>query len=269
MEKILYRNRKIKLLLCKLKKLNKICLQEKELLKKEYATFPKETIHIKKVDSYYACYKQKGSTETSISKNHQSAQFLARKMQAISEIDDINVSLDVLGNAINTLEKHIISQKTKKGHATLDKLQDFFGNILFALNIKEISLIKKFTRDANWYSEGLKYVTKCGIAVRSKSEMIIADILYSYGILFLYEPTIQVGDRVLHPDFLIIRSDGSIIIWEHFGLFDEPEYKEKMIEKMELYGKNGFDLHTNLIFTTEKDITKKEVLEKIVEERLI
>jgi hypothetical protein len=46
-----------------------------------------------------------------------------------------------------------------------------------------------------------EYYTRQGLRVRSKSEVIIADILDDMSIPFLYEKPLQIGSGTVHPDF--------------------------------------------------------------------
>ena len=53
------------------------------------------------------------------------------------------------------------------------------------------------------------HTTSRGLKVRSKSELIICEIFYKYGIEFRYEEVIYINGRRLEPDFIIRRkSDG-------------------------------------------------------------
>ena len=49
------------------------------------------------------------------------------------------------------------------------------------------------------------YTTLRGEKVRSKSEQIIADRLYIRGIPYKYECPLRVGNKIIHPDFTILR----------------------------------------------------------------
>lgn len=100
--------------------------------------------------------------------------------------------------------------------------------------------------------------------VRSKSERTIADLLTEYGILFHYEEKLVINGAVYYPDFIIMRDDGSMIIWEHFGLMDKEEYYIKTCAKLESYRKAGFAAHTNLICTYEEDMVSDDILEEIL-----
>ena len=62
-------------------------------------------------------------------------------------------------------------------------------------------------------------LTSDGRRVRSKSELIIAEVLISMGIPFRYEYPKTIGKILVHPDFtcLNVRTRKEFI-WEHFGM---------------------------------------------------
>lgn len=92
-----------------------------------------------------------------------------------------------------------------------------------------------------------------GVYYRSKSEMLIAQVLTSYGIQFKYEAELQVNGKWMYPDFVIYRpKDGKIFILEHFGLMQNEEYRYKCFSKLEDYYQEGYVLWDNLILTFDK-----------------
>ena len=100
-----------------------------------------------------------------------------------------------------------------------------------------------------------EYYTSTGIRVRSKSEVIIADALSHSGIPDRYEyPTSIKGWGTLYPDFtcLDIRSREEII-WEHFGLMNDPDYVENAVQKIAHYAASGYTLGKNFIATFESN----------------
>lgn len=114
--------------------------------------------------------------------------------------------------------------------------------------------------------------TSRGERVRSKSEIIIADILAHYKVPYRYEyPHVfydvsykalagssssgiyKRGKRiVVYPDFtcLNVRTRREFI-WEHFGLMDDPDYAKSAVFKRELYEKNGLYTGESILFTEE------------------
>lgn len=78
--------------------------------------------------------------------------------------------------------------------------------------------------------------------VRSKSEKIIADMLYHKNIPYKYECPINLkGLGMIYPDFTCLRlADRKTILWEHLGMMTDPIYCQKAMKKIDIYAKNGF-----------------------------
>ena len=103
---------------------------------------------------------------------------------------------------------------------------------------------------ADYMTEMRIHYTSRGLAVRSKSELLIAEMLYKYDIPFRYEPVIYITDVIkLIPDFLIRRKDGKLFYWEHEGMVNLKKYAEWQRVKSELYSKMGIVPWDNLIIT--------------------
>ena len=79
-----------------------------------------------------------------------------------------------------------------------------------------------------------------GEDVRSKSELIIANILYHHNIDYEYEGVLEIGGETRRPDFIIEDEDsGEIYYWEHLGMLNKKSYRESWDRKKEWYRKNG------------------------------
>jgi ATP-dependent exoDNAse (exonuclease V) alpha subunit len=80
-----------------------------------------------------------------------------------------------------------------------------------------------------------------GILVRSKSEVIVADILTSLGISFEYEQKLSANDPndFKLPDFTV-SYEGDTFYWEHLGMLSVPSYREKWDSKRQWYENNGY-----------------------------
>lgn len=83
--------------------------------------------------------------------------------------------------------------------------------------------------------------TRRGESVRSKSEVIIADLLYSKDIDYVYEYPFVGKDGVKrYPDFFFEDDEtGLQIYWEHLGMLQNPEYKERWERKLIWYREQG------------------------------
>lgn len=127
-----------------------------------------------------------------------------------------------------------------------------FTNEQYAENWKKQDYPKKpFTESA------VEFYTSTGIRVRSKSEIILAETLTRLEIPFRYEFPVKMKTKndvqiVFHPDFycLNVRTREEVI-WEHFGMMDNPEYVENVVEKIDIYHENDYFEGENLIFTME------------------
>ena len=89
----------------------------------------------------------------------------------------------------------------------------------------------------DWYAEGKIHQTLTDYMVRSKSEVIIANMLYERGIEFDYEVPLFAPDGSFYlPDFTI-NWRGDKWYWEHFGRMDTPRYKSETAQKLRWYRK--------------------------------
>jgi len=88
---------------------------------------------------------------------------------------------------------------------------------------------------------GLIHKTRRGDSVRSKSEVIIADLLYSKNIEYHYELRLVGQDgTVRYPDFTIEDDEtGQIIYWEHLGMMRNPTYRRRWQSKLAWYRTQG------------------------------
>ena len=106
--------------------------------------------------------------------------------------------------------------------------------------------------------ENTGLLTAKGECVRSKSEIIIADVLASLGIPYRYEfphelKCVESSRCVkVYSDFtcLNVRTRKEFV-WEHFGMMDDAEYAQNAVVKIEMYQNSGYFLGDNFIFTME------------------
>lgn len=89
--------------------------------------------------------------------------------------------------------------------------------------------------------EGLIHRTTRGELVRSKSEVIIANLLHALGITYAYEQPFKGQDgSVRYPDFTIEDAEaGRRVFLEHLGLLSEPAYRRRWLAKLDWYRSQG------------------------------
>jgi len=104
-----------------------------------------------------------------------------------------------------------------------------------------------------YYEQSLIHRTLKGELVRSKSEVIIANMLYDAGIEYEYEKELNLGeDGVRIPDFTIEDVEsGLCFYWEHCGMLGDAAYNKHWQEKRELYKKHGIIEGLNLIVSKD------------------
>lgn len=113
----------------------------------------------------------------------------------------------------------------------------------------------KKVAESKRYADQYKHLTDRGEYVASKSELMIANKLYSLGIHYEYEQEVVIENVHFRPDFTIYPNDGRVLYWEHAGMMDKPEYRQRHEEKMDVYARHGIRLQENLIVTQDRDGT--------------
>lgn len=87
--------------------------------------------------------------------------------------------------------------------------------------------------------QGLIHITSKGIAVRSMSELAIAEALTSAGVTYEYEKPLTLGGLTRYPDFTIEDEiSGRTIYWEHLGMLDNEGYRNSWEKKLAWYRSN-------------------------------
>lgn len=105
------------------------------------------------------------------------------------------------------------------------------NSFLFALHVVNEAL----TNRRGWYESGKIHEALSGDMLRSKSEVIIANLLHERNVPFRYEQPLFAGDGTLRlPDFTITWA-GRTYYWEHLGRLDLIDYAEAWKEKRAWY----------------------------------
>lgn len=100
------------------------------------------------------------------------------------------------------------------------------------------------------HPEQLNHKTLKGDFVRSKSEAIIANMLFVKKIEYHYEEMLVLGDCPLAPDFKIaVKSQRKFKLLEHFGLIGDKEYRDTCMWKIGTYLKFGYRPYEDILFT--------------------
>ena len=108
-----------------------------------------------------------------------------------------------------------------------------------------------------------QYETLSGDMVRSKEEVIVANILHQSGIPFTYEEPLHNPDGPPKaPDFTISWRDKTYY-WEHLGMLDVADYAEEWAVKKAWYEAH----YPGQLITTEGAATLSQQTKIIIAER--
>lgn len=175
------------------------------------------------------------------------------------------VELEALENAIRVIKKESAEQ-------AYDGLSKSRKDLVEPYIIPDDEYVKAWlsqTFEENpAYPEKKRYSTKKGDKVRSKSEVIIADILYDLNIPYHYEkPVMLKNGEIRYPDFTLLDiRERKEVYYEHMGLLDDEDYLDYNLKKIEEYRNSGIYFHKNLIVTCEA--TNHQLDNKALEEML-
>ena len=97
------------------------------------------------------------------------------------------------------------------------------------------------------------FLTEKGERVRSKSEVIIANMLAKAGIPYRYECPLRLKRiGLVHPDFTILNvRERKEYYWEHLGRMEDDYYVNRMLERINAYIDTGLVPGDKLIITAE------------------
>ena len=150
------------------------------------------------------------------------------------------LSMELLYTALTRAQKHVtvflqddISTLTTLSHVEKSAVRKINSSV-FEFDPLPDELL--FSRD--WYKDDKKLATLSKYFVRSKSEVIIANMLSDREIPFDYEIPLYAKDGTMYlPDFTVIFN-GETYYWEHVGMLDKPSYKAHWEKKEKWYQKN-------------------------------
>lgn len=171
--------------------------------------------------------------------------------------------IKILENNIAALEKALLKINEYDDLPVLDSIPKVYAEALQVARKSE-RRDGAVTQSENPYKrEELTIVVSNGLLVRTREELIIAELLLSLGIRFWYEKALTLQETVTmsdgtvishevtkYPDFTIQFADGTLFYWEHCGRLDLGTYRENLMKKLELYTANGIFAPARLLITT-------------------
>ena len=171
------------------------------------------------------------------------------------------------------LELFLDQQPNIRFENVYEELSEARKELVFPAQITDQQLIKLWL-DTPYNHKGFpqdfpEFYSDNNERVRSKSEVLIANLLKKLGIPYKYEcPLILKNGAVLHPDFTLLDVQRRKQIYmEHLGMMDEADYSNAAIERILLLEDNDILPGINLIISYE---TKKHPLNiKALERKIL
>lgn len=162
---------------------------------------------------------------------------------------------------LNAIQKYLSTYPELNAENIYDSLHEERKKLVTPLFESDEDFLQKW-KAVEYEGKGFKddspeFYTANGERVRSKSELIIADLLSKEGIPYRYEyPIYLKGYGRIYPDFTTLNvKTRKEILWEHLGMMDDSAYVEKALQRISLYEQNGYFPGENLILTYETQKT--------------
>ena len=246
MNQLIYQLNKRKLYLQKL--LNEI--------ENRMENLPQGTLRVSKMNGIPRYYHMTSTGDTKgkyiLKKNKKLAEQLAQKdyMQRVyqcakTELEDI--------------KKFLSKHKTEELEDVYAGLNQYRKELVTPIIISDEEYATQWEQETfvsnPYHPEEKVYPTKKEEMVRSKSEVMIADMYYELGIPYRYEAEVQLSNgKIKYPDFTLLNiRTREVIYHEHLGLLDDENYRKANLIKLDEYRKNGIYLGKNLIITYEAE----------------
>lgn len=200
------------------------------------------------------------------SKNRETAIKLAEKKYYEAVLKDILQEKKAIQSYLNICDKNTTNEKVLLATPAYTELL----HVSFKANDTEADeWMRADYEKCPKYPEQLIHTIINGQKVRSKSEAIIATMLYVNRIPFHYEEALYLGKKVIYPDFTIKHPvTGRTYYWEHFGMMDHESYAKSAFQKMQLYNTNKILLSDTLLATyeTEDRPLKSNFVENMIQQ---
>lgn len=230
---------------------------QRDYLRHKLSTFPEGELSIQKNGSYHRWIIKTEEKKTYCPKSNRSlAELMALKKYYSLLLLEVEEELSLLNSYKNKFSS--ASRSTDLSASDLLSEASPYYELLqthFAKNKLPVSVQKwcaEVYETNSSHPENLIHTTLAGHKVRSKSEVIIANLLYTSGIPYRYEAALILNEMTIYPDFTILHpTSQQFFYWEHFGMMDKNNYCDAACNKLKSYCYNGIYPSMQLITTYE------------------
>ncbi|MCA9996308.1 MAG: AAA family ATPase [Anaerolineales bacterium] len=246
---------------------------DKDVWRKPYFYISRLQVSFSRKQNYRVDYR----SETAVSENLELAYAISVHKSQGSEFDHVYFILPKHKRGLLSRELFYTGITRAQKHCTILVQEDI--SPLLSLMRRERSTLNhinsslfqfrpvapEFEDMDTWYIEGKIHRTLADYMVQSKSEALIANMLFERDIPFQYDVRLHGPDGTLYrPDF-VIQWRGETWYWEHFGMMHDEQYRNKREAKLAWYRKHGFAEH--LIETYETSGFDSQVVRGIIQEK--
>lgn len=243
-----------------LEEVTKRCEELEELcryLKSQSKTAPRGKLNLSRSNGTTQYYKRINGKRIYLSKKKMEI------IKALAQAQYNQQTLQVAKNELRCLRKILRQFTEQKRKTRVINSSEYF----YLLNSEIQKLITPVTQDSEqltkkWdnmkfpgkeiFRDQKIFQTEKLETVRSKSEVIIANLLKSNDVPYHYEYPVKIGGTIFYPDFFCINlRTHKTYYWEHFGLLDDPNYAQNAVSKLNHYTQHNIIQGQNLIITTE------------------
>lgn len=196
--------------------------------------------------------------------------------QTLAQKDYDKKVLGAVEKELNAIEKYISNYPEKSAEQIFENLHKERQKLIRPIIETDEEYVQKWKSvkyQGKEFSEAApEFYTAKGERVRSKSEIIIADLLNKEKIPYRYEyPIYLKGLGKVYPDFTVLNvKERKEIYWEHLGMMDDFAYVERVLQRLAVYEQNGIFPGENLILTyeTRRNPINQKLLQHMIQHYL-
>ena len=224
-------------------------------IKSRLKTYQKGNLKIKRVKNktYYCIADENSGKQRYISASNM------KDAQNIAQRDYEQSYLKIATKEISDIEKLLAKKYSDSAKNCYSGINEGRKKLIMPFEMSDEDFAKQWL-DVPYKSKDFlendttEYYTDKGERVRSKSEIIIANMLNTFDIPYKYECPLRLGNILVYPDFTILDvNERREKYLEHFGMMGDSRYVENMMLKVNTYEKNGIYIGDMLLCVFESD----------------